>query len=626
MAGNPDKFVLIATGGKLPPDTLDFAPMAKARMVELVIGWNGAIGKKKPPFTLPATVRFVQFDFEAGKVFKHDHLFPDKGTKDPSSEAWPQATGPDTIGGGGAIDDSVHDQNNSEITAKTLSITNVYNTARRCGSKAVLEISIFSHAFVEGPVLINTSDESGSKTDRDPKDVDGRTKDFNASMGKTGPPDALQTFVNNFDPSGHFRVYGCNVQDVVGNIHIVGAVVTGGVVRASNVVTITTTTSHGLLKGERVTISGVADSTFNGRFIVTDVPSATTFKFAQNGADATSGIIGGLVSISISVFGNFAANGAVRKSNVVTITTTTKHGLKKDNKVRIREVANESFNGLFTVSSVPTKATFTFAQSGTDATSGGGIATSSPGTNYKRTAAFQVIDQAFRVPSRGKPLTAMGADLRKGKPPTGSVVLDMWAEVMNEAERDVRSQAHEEARFQRKPFAQWETIENAAWAATPTNRRNKAANELLMMHRQVDPDFYPAPNITAPTSAPAQKTVTKTWADVLALCAKKMVGGYIFTAAAAFADLNSTVTFHGAVPGVGGNAARDPRQDALMRVCVVAGRFGCDDGFGEWLTFYQEFFFRDSTTGTPVKNALDERNYAQLNGDMVKLVKKLVGP
>jgi hypothetical protein len=219
----------------------------------------------------------------------------------------------------------------------------------------------------------------------------------------------------------------------------------------------------------------------------------------------------------------------------------------------------------------------------------------------------------------------MGADLRKGKPPAGSVVLDMWGEVMNEAERDVKAQAKEEARFQGKPAAQWETIENAAWAATPTKNRNKAANELLLMHRQLDPTFYPAPNTNVPTSPPSQTTVTKTWADVLRLCAKKMAGGYIFAAASAFAGLNSTVTFHGAVPGVGGNAATDPRQDALMRVCVVSGKFGCDDGFGEWLEFYKQFFFRD-TTGNPIKSSLDERNYAQLNAEVVKLVKKLAGP
>src|SRR5579871_1022487 len=419
MAGSPDKFVLIATGGMLPPDTVDFAPMAKARMIALVNEWNNAIGRRKPPFTLPATVRFVQFNFDAGKVFTYDHLFPDKGTNTPSLKDWPQAAGADTIGGGsgGAIDDSVHDQNNSQMgTTKTVSITNVYNTARHCPPGSVLEIGIFSHAFVKGPVLINTSDLSGSTTDRDPKDMDGRTKDFNDNMGETGlPATTLQTFVDSFDPSGHFRVYECNVQDVVGNIYIVATVAAGGAVRVSNVVTVTTTTSHGLLVGEQGALSGVTDATFDAPFTITDVPSTTTFKFAQNGADGTSGA--GVVTVSIGVIAHIAASGAARKSNVVTIKTTTAHGLVKDDLVRIREVADESFNGAFTVTGAPTKATFTYAQNGPDATSGGGLVTVSPGTDYKRTAAFQVIDQAFRIPIRTSPLTAMGADLRKGNPP-----------------------------------------------------------------------------------------------------------------------------------------------------------------------------------------------------------------
>ena len=53
-------------------------------MSVLVNEWNEGIRKGKPPFTLPATVRFVQFNFDNGTVSMHDHVFPDKGTKPPS--------------------------------------------------------------------------------------------------------------------------------------------------------------------------------------------------------------------------------------------------------------------------------------------------------------------------------------------------------------------------------------------------------------------------------------------------------------------------------------------------------------------------------------------------------------
>ena len=148
--------------------------------------------------------------------------------------------------------------------------------------------------------------------------------------------------------------------------------------------------------------------------------------------------------------------------------------------------------------------------------------------------------------------SALGGNLRKGKAPA-NIVLDMWTEVMNEAERDIKAKAKEQARRHGKPFKDWEAIENAAWAATSAKVRNRLANSLLMMHRQLDPDFYPAPNTTDSTAAPAQKTVTKAWVDVLRLCAKKLTESYIFKAAD---KLNSSgITCHGAVPGVGGHGA-----------------------------------------------------------------------
>lgn len=74
----------------------------------------------------------------------------------------------------------------------------------------------------------------------------------------------------------------------------IAAASSNGAVRTSNTVTITTTTSHNLSVGQQVTISGVADASFNGTFRIATVPAATTFTYSQTGADATSG--GGTVS------------------------------------------------------------------------------------------------------------------------------------------------------------------------------------------------------------------------------------------------------------------------------------------------------------------------------------------
>ena len=67
-----------------------------------------------------------------------------------------------------------------------------------------------------------------------------------------------------------------------------------------------------------------------------------------------------------------ADTGAVRTANVVTITTTQAHGLSAGQRVTVLGVTNVLFIGTFTVASVPSTTTFTYAQTGADATSGGG--------------------------------------------------------------------------------------------------------------------------------------------------------------------------------------------------------------------------------------------------------------
>ena len=68
-----------------------------------------------------------------------------------------------------------------------------------------------------------------------------------------------------------------------------------GANRAGNVVTITTTAPHQIFAGQSATISGVANTTFNGTFTVKSVPSPTTFTYSQTAANAVSG--GGSVSV-----------------------------------------------------------------------------------------------------------------------------------------------------------------------------------------------------------------------------------------------------------------------------------------------------------------------------------------
>jgi hypothetical protein len=51
-----------------------------------------------------------------------------------------------------------------------------------------------------------------------------------------------------------------------------------------NVATLTTSTSHGFIVGDLVTVSGI-NATFNGSYYITEVPTTTTFVYARAEAD-----------------------------------------------------------------------------------------------------------------------------------------------------------------------------------------------------------------------------------------------------------------------------------------------------------------------------------------------------
>lgn len=55
----------------------------------------------------------------------------------------------------------------------------------------------------------------------------------------------------------------------------------------SNIATLTTSSAHGFSVGQTVAIAGV-DSTFNGTHIITQVPTAVTFRFAKTAANVES--------------------------------------------------------------------------------------------------------------------------------------------------------------------------------------------------------------------------------------------------------------------------------------------------------------------------------------------------
>ena len=71
----------------------------------------------------------------------------------------------------------------------------------------------------------------------------------------------------------------------------------------SNVATLTTTAAHTLAPGMEITVTGV-DATFNGNYVITTVPTATTFTYAKTATNVASTAVSpvGTVTSSITHF------------------------------------------------------------------------------------------------------------------------------------------------------------------------------------------------------------------------------------------------------------------------------------------------------------------------------------
>ena len=64
----------------------------------------------------------------------------------------------------------------------------------------------------------------------------------------------------------------------------------------ANVATLTTSTAHGFLAGDLVTVTGV-DATFDGTYTILAAPTSTTFTYAKTAANVTSGAATGTAKV-----------------------------------------------------------------------------------------------------------------------------------------------------------------------------------------------------------------------------------------------------------------------------------------------------------------------------------------
>ena len=113
-----------------------------------------------------------------------------------------------------------------------------------------------------------------------------------------------------------------------------------------DIVTLTTTTAHGLLQGDTVEISGLAEEDLNGDFFITEVPTSTTFRYS-------------LSPLNRAIIKAVVAKKLV--SNVATIYTKEAHGFIGGDTVFLKDI-DSVFSGSYTVASAPTPTTFTFTK------------------------------------------------------------------------------------------------------------------------------------------------------------------------------------------------------------------------------------------------------------------------
>jgi hypothetical protein len=127
----------------------------------------------------------------------------------------------------------------------------------------------------------------------------------------------------------------------------------GGLTEDGNTVTVSTGAAgatHTLQPGDVVAISGAGNAGYNGTWTVATVPSSRSFTYLN----PTAGLPrtgGGTITL--------AAPGLTESGNTVTVRTAAAHNRSVGDTVVITGANNASYNGTFTVLSVPSPRSFT---------------------------------------------------------------------------------------------------------------------------------------------------------------------------------------------------------------------------------------------------------------------------
>lgn len=121
--------------------------------------------------------------------------------------------------------------------------------------------------------------------------------------------------------------------------------------RSSNIATITLDAAHGLVVGQRVTITDLdLDEYFNGRYVVTSITS-NSFSYANTGPNVST--------TSLTPNSKDVTHIQRNSAGTVTLTTSSSHGFTVGDLVTVYDV-NGSADGLHVITSVPSSTTFQY--------------------------------------------------------------------------------------------------------------------------------------------------------------------------------------------------------------------------------------------------------------------------
>jgi len=155
----------------------------------------------------------------------------------------------------------------------------------------------------------------------------------------------------------------------------IGTVITSIARDADDVITIATSTAHGLAIDEEVTVVSCSTFGLNGDYTVASVPTTTTFTTDAVAGDTESDTDGYVYPqdptfaldcyhIPLSIGGSVSS--IARASDLMTISTASRHGLRVGDAVTVSGCTTSGLDGALTVYSVTNTTQFTALDEGSD--------------------------------------------------------------------------------------------------------------------------------------------------------------------------------------------------------------------------------------------------------------------